>query len=127
MQKYILTFFLAAAVGLLGGIQGQAGSLYILTGLLMLGIVETQADAAGTALLYTSVPVTIGAAYEYYKQGKINLKIAAILIFTAFLFAYVGAKINHLISSKVVEYSIAVMTLLSSIYFFKRAYFEESK
>ena len=127
MQKYILTFLLAAVVGILGGIQGQAGSLYVLTGLLMLGIVETPSEAAGTALLYTSVPVTLGAAYEYYKQGKINLKIAAILIFTAFSFAYIGAKINPLISSKVTEYSIAIMTLLSSIYFFKRAYFEESK
>jgi uncharacterized membrane protein YfcA len=125
MQKYILTFLLAAVVGLIGGIQGQAGSLYILTGLLMLGIVKTQSEAAGTALLYTSVPITIGAAYEYYNQGKINLKIAAILIFTAFTFEYVGAKINPLISSKVIEYSIAVMTLLSSVYFFKRAYFEE--
>ena len=71
MQKYILTFLLAAVVGLLGGIQGQAGSLYVLTGLLMLGIVKTPAEAAGTALLYTSVPVTLGAAYEYYKQGKL--------------------------------------------------------
>tara|TARA_B100000925_G_C21817121_1_gene391267 strand:- start:342 stop:731 length:390 start_codon:yes stop_codon:yes gene_type:complete len=127
MQKYILTFLLAAVVGLLGGIQGQAGSLYVLTGLLMLGIVKTQSEAAGTALLYTSVPLTIGAAYEYYRQGKVNLKIAAILIFTAFSFAYLGAKINPMISPKVIEYSIAVMTLLSSIYFFKRAYFDDSK
>jgi uncharacterized membrane protein YfcA len=125
MREYILSFILAALVGLLGGIQGQAGSLYILTGVLMLGIVKTTSEATGTALLYTSLPVTLGAAYEYYRQGKINLKISAILSFTAFIFAYGGARINPLISSKIIEYSIAITTLLSSIYFFMRAYFKE--
>ena len=63
--RYVKTFILATLVGLLGGIQGQAGALYVLSGLLMFNIVKSQDIAAGTALLYTSVPVTIGAAYEY--------------------------------------------------------------
>ena len=91
----------------------------------MLRIVKSQAQAAGTALLYTSIPVTLAASYEYYKNGKVNLKLAGILIITSLVFSYLGAKINPLISPKVIEYSIAVMTLLSSIYFFKRAYYEK--
>ena len=122
MEQYILTFILAAIVGTIGGIQGQAGSLYILVGLLLLGIVKTHEEAAGTTLLYTSIPVTIGAAYEYYRRGKVDLKIAGILIVTAFSFAILGAKLSRYLPEKFVSYSIAIMTLFSSFYFFYRAY-----
>ncbi len=122
MNRYILTFILAAIIGVIGGIQGQAGSLYVLTGLLLFGIVETQSQAAGTALLFTSVPVTLAAALHYYKKGKVDLDIAGILIVTTLFFSYLGAKLNPLLSPKLIEYSISIMTFLSSIYFFKRAY-----
>ena len=117
MKKYLLTFILAAIVGLLGGIQGAAGSVYILAGLLALGIVETQRQAAGTTLLYTSIPLTLAAAYEYYKKGSVDLTIAAILIPTALIFSILGAKVNFLIPPKITTLSIGVTTLLTSIYF----------
>ena len=117
MKKYLLTFILAAIVGLLGGIQGAAGSVYILAGLLALGIVETQSQAAGTTLLYTSIPLTLAAAYEYYKKESFDLTIAAILIPTALIFSILGAKVNFLIPPKITTLSIGVTTLLTSIYF----------
>jgi len=117
MKKYLLTFILAAIVGLLGGIQGAAGSVYILAGLLALGIVETQRQAAGTTLLYTSIPLTLAAAYEYYKKGSVDLTVAAILIPTALIFSILGAKVNFLIPPKITTLSIGVTTLLTSIYF----------
>ena len=58
MNKYILTVILSVFVGLLGGIQGNTGAIYILTGLLMLGIVKNQAVAAGTTLS----PIVIAAS-----------------------------------------------------------------
>ena len=122
MRKYILVALLGAFVGLLGGLQGQAGSIYILTGLLVLGILKTQREAAGTTLLYTSVPLTLGAAYEYYKKGDIDVDISVILITTAIIFSYLGAKLNYYISPRYVNYSIAATTLLSSFYFFYRGY-----
>lgn len=120
MDRYIKTFLLALFVGLLGGIQGQAGALYILSGLLMLNIADSQQIAAGTALLYTSVPVTIGAAYEYYKMGKIDWKISFILIPVVILSSMVGAKLNPMIPEKYVFYSIGVTSLIISVYFFNR-------
>ena len=55
--------------------------------LMLLNIVESQKVAAGTVLLYTSIPVTLGAAYYYYTKGDIDLKIAGLLIPTVFIFA----------------------------------------
>ena len=121
MQKYILTVLLGALVGLLGGLQGNAGSLYVLTGLLLLGIVDNQRKAAGTTLVFTSVPLTLAAAYAYYQKGDVDLPIACILIATAIAFSFIGAKLNYLIPKKYVLYSIFLATFLSSIYFLHKA------
>jgi uncharacterized membrane protein YfcA len=120
MKKYILTFILAAFVGFIGGVQGAAGSVYVLAGLLALGIINTQQEAAGTTLLYTSIPLTLAAAYEYYKKDKVNFKVAAVLIPTALVFSIAGAKFNFLISSKITTLSIALTTFLTSVYFFNK-------
>jgi uncharacterized membrane protein YfcA len=122
MKKYILTFILAAIVGIIGGLQGNAGSVYILTGLLLFNIVSTQRMAAGTTLLYTSVPLIIGAAYQYYKKGDIDFKLAGILIVTAFFFSILGAKLNYIIPQKYTLYSTSIMLFLSSLFFFRKAY-----
>ena len=55
-----------------GGIQGSAGSVYILAGLLAFKIVKTQKEASGITLFYTSVPLTLAAAYEYYIKETID-------------------------------------------------------
>ena len=100
--------------------QGAAGSVYVLAGLLALGIINTQQEAAGTTLLYTSIPLTLAAAYEYYKKDKVNFKVAAVLIPTALVFSIAGAKFNFLISSKITTLSIALTTFLTSVYFFNK-------
>jgi len=121
MQKYVLTVLLGAVVGLLGGIQGNAGSIYVLTGLLMLGIVDSQRKAAGTTLVFTSVPLTLAAAYTYYQNGDVDLPIAGVLISTAIVFSFLGAKLNYLVPEKYVLYSIFIATFLSSGYFLRKA------
>ena len=78
--------------------------------------------AAGTTLLYTSVPLTIGAAYQYYKKGDIDFKLAGILIVTAFFFSILGAKLNYIIPQKYTLYSTSIMLFLSSLFFFRKAY-----
>ena len=122
MQRYLLAFLLAAVIGLIGGLQGNAGSVYILTGLLLFDIISSQKIAAGTTLLYTSLPITIGAAYEYYKRGDLDLKIAAVLIPTGFIFSIFGAKLNYLIPKQYTLYSIGIMMFLSSIFFIRKGY-----
>ena len=122
MDKLIWTVILGSIVGLIGGLQGNAGSVYILTGLLVFNIVNSQKLAAGTTLLYTSVPLTLGAAYQYYKKDKVDLKIAGILIVSSFIFSILGAKLNFLIPTYWTLCSIGFTMMLSSIYFYRKAY-----
>ena len=125
--KIIKTAILGIVVGLLAGIQGQAGSLYILFGLMMLNIVDDQKMAAGTALLYTSVPVTIGAAYEYYENKNVDLVAAGILIPIVFIAAYLGAHFNPMIPEKYILYSIGITSLIITIYYFHQGYITKLK
>lgn len=117
MNDLIKTFFLSAIVGFFSGIQGMAGSVYILFGLLILGLVDSQHEAAGTTLMYTSIPLTLGAALVYYKKGKVNLRLLTVLIPTAFIFSILGAKFNFIIPNKYVILSLFVSTFLISLYF----------
>ena len=120
--KITTTIILGIVVGILGGWQGQAGALYILTGLMAFNIVKNQHMAAGTALLYTSVPISLGAAYQYYKNDRIDWDAAMILIPTVFIFSILGAKINFIVHKKITLLSIAFTTLLITIYYFYKAH-----
>ena len=72
MQKYILSIILGRIAGIMGGVLGTSGAFTILPGLLLLGIVKTQKKAAGTTLITILAPLSILAAYEYYKNGKLK-------------------------------------------------------
>ena len=116
---YLKTIILGIIVGFIAGVQGNTGAVFILTGLLVLDIVKTQGQAAGIALFYSIS--TIFAAYQYYTQNKFDLKIVGVLIITSTIFSVLGAKVNPYIPQKYVLYSIAMTTLIASLYFFHRA------
>ena len=117
-----MAFILAAIVGIIGDIQGNAGSVYILTGLLFMGIVKSQAEAVGTTLVYTSIPLTLGAAYTYYKDGKVDVKISSVLVITGLIFSTLGAYLSRYISEKTKLHSTGILLLISSIYFMYRGF-----
>jgi len=121
-EKIIATIILGVIVGILGGWQGQSGSIYILMGLLAFGIVEDEHTAAGTALLYTSVPVSLGATYLYYKKGYVNIEAGLILIPIVFLFSMLGSKLNFYIAEKNTLYMLGICELAIATYVFHRAY-----
>ena len=121
-SKLLATIILGIIVGILGGWQGQSGSIYILIGLLAFGIVDNEHTAAGTALLYTSVPVSLGATYLYYKEGYVNIEAGLILIPIVFLFSLLGSKLNFYIQEKYTLYMLGLCELAIAIYVFYRAY-----
>ena len=121
MSKYVPSLILAALVGFVAGLQGHVGSMYMLTGLLLFGIVDNQRDAAGLALIYGSVAL-LGAAISYYQKTAIDKRLIVILVVTGFIFSTLGARVNFMIPPKYNEYSIAFLMILSGGYFMRRAY-----
>jgi len=56
------------------------------------GISPNQRKAAGTTLLAILFPLSIGAVYEYWKSGDIDIPVAIIITLTYMIFAFFGAK-----------------------------------
>jgi len=78
--------------GFLSGTMGVGGSVVMIP-LLILWVGFTQHQAQGTSLAVLSVPVTFLAAYNYYKEGYVNLKFAIIIAVTFIIGGYLGSKL----------------------------------
>ena len=121
MFKYLLALLIGMITGFIAGFQGIAGSFYILTLLLILGIAKNQRQAAGTTLLTIVFPLSVGAVYEYYKTGDVDIPVAFCIIIAYLIAASFGAKANALVDEKYVLFSIAFMLFISSFYYIHKA------
>lgn len=120
VTKYITAAVIGIVVGFIGGFQGIAGGFYISTFLLISGLAETQRMAAGTTLLAIVFPLSIGAVYEYWKSGDVDIYSGLIIAFCYMIFAWLGAKTTNMVEEKYNVLSLAFLLLLTSGYFFHR-------
>ena len=118
--KYVTAIIIGCIVGFIGGFQGIAGGFYISMLLLFTGIAKTQRMAAGTTLLAVVFPLSIGAVYEYWKTGDVDLYAGLVITFFYMIFSWVGAKANLLVDEQYPLLSLAVLLMLTSFYFFHR-------
>ncbi len=92
-MNYLLLLAIGLVAGVLGGMFGIGGGLVIIPGLIFLLKME-QFDALGTCLAALIPPVGLLGAYEYYRQGHMNMKYAGLVAFGLFVGFYFGAKIT---------------------------------
>ena len=118
--KYLISVFIGSLVGFVGGFQGIAGGFYISMLLIAFGVAKSQRIAAGTTLLAILWPISLGAVYEYWKTGDIEVPSALIIAFFYTLFAWVGAKANEKVKEEYVVLSLACLMFLTSFYFFHK-------
>lgn len=97
--------------GIIGGFSGIAGSVLVLTALNFFRMVPDQQTAAGTTLFIFIAPLSILALYHYGKKGKIDFRIAWLIMG----FYTVGAGLGALGSNK---FSDKQLKLFLSILFF---------
>jgi len=117
MFKYILSIIIGSLIGFLGGFQGIAGGFYISLLLMITGIASTQRKAAGTTLLAILFPLSIGAVYEYWKSGDIDVPVALIITLSYMIFAFFGAKANEKFDDYVPLLSLSFLMFLTALYF----------
>lgn len=115
--KYLLSILIGSIVGFIGGFQGISGGFYISLLLMVTGIASTQRKAAGTTLLSILFPLSIGAVYEYWKSGDIDIPVAIILTLFYMIFAFFGAKTNEEYDEYVPLLSLSFLMFLTSLYF----------
>ncbi len=114
MVSALLYLLLGLVAGALSGLIGIGGGVIIVPALLFLfGLSQHQAQ--GTTLALLVPPIGILAAWTYYKQGYVNLEIAAFICVGFFFGSFLGAKIATGLSNVVLERIFGVALLLIAL------------
>ena len=117
MPKEILFVLLGLSAGAFSGVVGLGGGVIIVPALVFLfGL--TQQQAQGTTLALMVPPIGILAAYAYYQQGFVDLKIAG-LICIGFIFGgWLGAKFAVSLPQNVLQKIFALSLFFISLKMF---------
>jgi uncharacterized membrane protein YfcA len=121
-NRTILTVILGLLSGVLGGALGLGGPMFMLPGVLLLGIISDYKTAVGTMLFSLLPPISLLAVIEFYKNKKVDTYIGIILCITYVLGSYYGSFINDMYSIKFLQYCSAFSFLIISAIFFYMAY-----
>ncbi len=91
MNNILLYVLIGLAAGTVSGLIGIGGGVIVVPALCLLG--WSQHQAQGTTLAMLIPPIGILAAYTYYKQGYVDLKVAALLCLGFFFGGFLGARV----------------------------------
>lgn len=108
---YLLT---GLAAGLLSGLFGIGGGILIIPALLFFAKMEPS-TATGTSLGALLLPVGALGAWQYYKNGHVNVTASLLLALGLFLGAYFGARVGVSLDPTTAKRSFAVFLLVVSI------------
>ncbi len=109
--KYIV---LGLAGGVLAGLLGIGGAIIVVPALVYIFGFD-QKMAQGTTLAMLIPPVGLLAAWQYYQQGNVDLRVAAILCAGMFVGGYFGGFIGTHVSNEVLRKIFGVALLLISL------------
>lgn len=97
--------------GILSGLVGVGGGI-IMVPMLVLLLGFSQHQAQGTSLTVLVVPVTALAVFNYYKEGYINWKYAAIIAVFFVVGSYFGSKLAVSIDQKMLKKIFGVVLII---------------
>jgi hypothetical protein len=110
----VILIILGIITGFLAGMLGIGGGLIVIPALVMIMGMSQQA-AQGTSLAMMLPPIGIIAAYNYYKAGHVDIKIALILAVMFIIGSYFGSKIAVKLSQELLKKIFGVFLLLVAI------------
>lgn len=117
MQKELLFILLGLLAGTFSGVVGLGGGVVIVPALVFLfGLSQQQAQ--GTTLALLVPPIGILAAYTYYQQGYVDLKIAALICIGFILGGWIGAKIAVNLPQDILKKVFAISLFFISLKMF---------
>ncbi len=110
ITQLIILIVIGIISGLLSGIFGIGGAIIVIPALVfILGL--SQHEAQGTSLAFMLPPVGILAAWNYWKDGNVNWKIALVLSITFVVGAYFGSRFSLNISDKMLRRVFGVLMI----------------
>ena len=110
----ILYILIGVAAGVLSVLFGIGGGVVIVPALLLVARM-TPLTATGTSLGALLLPVGALGAWEYYRKGQLDLRVALLLAVGLFFGAFFGAKFAQLLTPVQLRRAFAVFLVLVAI------------
>jgi len=105
---------LGLVAGVLSGLVGIGGGIVVVPALVLL-FGFSQHQAQGTALAMMVPPVGLLAAWTYFRQGHVDLTVAALLCLGFFFGGLLGARLATGLSTETLEKVFGVILLVVSL------------
>jgi uncharacterized membrane protein YfcA len=113
-MNIFLYILLGVVAGIFSGLIGIGGGIIIVPALVLLfGL--SQHSAQGTTLALMVPPIGMLAAWAYYKQGFVDLKIAAFVCIGFFIGGLAGAQLATKIPDEILRKIFGAVLLLASL------------
>lgn len=104
------------AAGFMSSMVGIGGGIVIVPALVMMfGMDQTKAQ--GTSLAMLLPPIGVLGVWEYYKHGKVDLKIAGLLCLAFIIGSFLGGKVVMSLDKTLVKRIFAIFMILVAIKF----------
>jgi uncharacterized protein len=115
LKMNLTTILILVVIGLMagvfGGLFGVGGAIIMIPALVyFLGV--DQHTAQGTSLAVMLPPIGLFAAYNYYKDGQVNIWYAVIIAITFMIGGYFGSKLALNLPEQLMKKIFAIFLIL---------------
>lgn len=113
-MQSILLILLGMTAGIASGLVGIGGGIILVPALVFLfGL--TQHQAQGTTLALMVPPIGIVAAWTYWRQGYVDLRIAGLICIGFLIGSLLGARYSITLSNAILQKTFGVFLLVLSL------------
>jgi uncharacterized membrane protein YfcA len=110
-----LLFAIGVFAGILSGLFGIGGGVVIVPALIYIAGFR-QHMATGTSLAVLLPPIGIAAAYEYYRNGNVDVRSAAIIALAVLVGGWLGAVIANRMAGPQLRLAFGIFVVLLGVY-----------
>jgi uncharacterized protein len=110
----VLVLGIGLAAGVLSGVFGIGGGVIIVPALVYMAGFR-QHSATGTSLAVLLPPIGIGAMWEYYRHGNVDLRVAMIMAVAVFAGGWVGALVANRVAGPYLRLAFGLFVVVLGI------------
>jgi uncharacterized membrane protein YfcA len=114
ISTVLIILVIGTITGVMAGMLGIGGGLVVIPALVMI-MGMSQQSAQGTSLAMMLPPIGIIAAYNYYKAGHVDIRIALILAIAFIAGSFFGSKLAIKLPTDVLKKIFGIFLLLVAI------------